>query len=156
MITLNINGKTHRVDVEPDMPLLWVLRDELDLKGTKYGCGIALCGSCTVHVDGQAVRSCATPVASVEGKRITTIEALAQGLALHPVQQAWLDAEVPQCGYCHPGIIMAVADLLAKHANPSDTQIDEALTNICRCSTYARIRPAVRAAAQVMRDGQKG
>jgi isoquinoline 1-oxidoreductase alpha subunit len=156
MITLNINGKTHRVDVEPDMPLLWVLRDELDLKGTKYGCGIALCGSCTVHVDGQAVRSCATPVASVEGKRITTIEALAQGLALHPVQQAWLDAEVPQCGYCHPGIIMAVADLLAKHANPSDTQIDEALTNICRCSTYARIRPAVRAAAQVMRDGPKG
>jgi len=156
MITLNINGKTHRVDVEPDMPLLWVLRDELDLKGTKYGCGIALCGSCTVHVDGQAVRSCATAVASVEGKRITTIEALAQGPALHPVQQAWLDAEVPQCGYCHPGIIMAVADLLAKHPNPSDTQIGEALTNICRCSTYARIRPAVRAAAQVMRDGQKG
>ncbi len=155
MITLNINGKTQRVDVEPDMPLLWVLRDELALTGTKYGCGIALCGACTVHVDGAAVRSCVTPVAQVAGKRVVTIEALASAETLHPVQQAWLDADVPQCGYCQPGIIMSVADLLANNADPTDAQIDEALTHICRCSTYARIRPAVHAAAQALRGHKK-
>jgi isoquinoline 1-oxidoreductase alpha subunit len=155
VITLNINDRTHRVDVEADMPLLWVLRDELDLKGTKYGCGAGICGACAVRVDGDVLRSCVVPVGSVEGKRITTIEALAQAASLHPVQQAWLDLQVPQCGYCHPGIIMTVAHLLARHPEPSDEQIDETLTNICRCSTYARIRPAIRAAAQAIRAGRK-
>lgn len=150
MITLKVNGATREADVEPEMPLLWVLRDELGLKGTKFGCGAGLCGACTVHVDGRAMRSCSVPVSAVAGKSITTIEALSTGLALHPVQQAWLDGQVPQCGYCQPGMMMAVAALLKQKANPTDADIDAAITNICRCSTYARVRPAIHAAAKAL------
>lgn len=150
MITLKINGTTREVDVEPEMPLLWVLRDELGLKGTKFGCGAALCGACTVHVGGRATRSCSVPVSAVAGKSITTIEGLSAGGAMHPVQQAWLDAQVPQCGYCQPGMMMAVAALLKERPNPTDADIDAAITNICRCSTYARVRPAIHAAARAL------
>lgn len=150
MITLKINGATREVDVEPEMPLLWVLRDELGLKGTKFGCGAALCGACTVHVGGRATRSCSVPVSAVAGKSITTIEGLSAGGAMHPVQQAWLDAQVPQCGYCQPGMMMAVAALLKEKPNPTDADIDAAITNICRCSTYARVRPAIHAAARAL------
>jgi isoquinoline 1-oxidoreductase alpha subunit len=150
MITLKINGATREADVEQDMPLLWVLRDELGLKGTKFGCGAGLCGACTVHVDGRAMRSCSVPVSAVAGKSITTIEALSTGPALHPVQQAWLDGQVPQCGYCQPGMMMAVAALLKQKADPTDADIDAAITNICRCSTYARVRPAIHAAAKAL------
>lgn len=150
MITLKINGATREVDVEPEMPLLWVLRDELGLKGTKFGCGAALCGACTVHVGGRATRSCSVPVSAVAGKSITTIEGLSAGGAMHPVQQAWLDAQVPQCGYCQPGMMMAVAALLKERPNPTDADIDAAITNICRCSTYARVRPAIHAAARAL------
>lgn len=150
MITLKINGTTREVDVEPEMPLLWVLRDELGLKGTKFGCGAALCGACTVHVGGRATRSCSVPVSAVAGKSITTIEGLSAGGAMHPVQQAWLDAQVPQCGYCQPGMMMAVAALLKERPNPTDADIDGAITNICRCSTYARVRPAIHAAARAL------
>jgi isoquinoline 1-oxidoreductase subunit alpha len=146
MIKLNVNGRVQNVDVEPEMPLLWVLRDELNLAGTKYGCGIAQCGACTVHVDGQAVRSCVTPVGSLAGKKVVTIEGLgAKGLTR--VQQAWLEHEVPQCGYCQVGMIMAATALLEKKSKPTDADIDAAMTNLCRCGTYARVRKAIHAAA---------
>ena len=151
MASLTINGATHEVDVESDMPLLWVLRDTLGLMGTKYGCGTAQCGACTVHVDGAPVRSCMLPVRAAAGKAITTIEGLAQeggrNGTLHPVQKAWLDLDVPQCGYCQSGMIMAVAALLRDKPKPSDAEIDAAITNICRCGTYQRIRAAIHAAA---------
>jgi isoquinoline 1-oxidoreductase subunit alpha len=145
--SLNVNGKQVTVDVEPEMPLLWVLRDELGLTGTKYGCGIAMCGACTVHLDGQPTRSCVMPVSAVEGKKITTIEALSQD-GNHRVQKAWVKLQVPQCGYCQSGMIMAAAALLEQNKNPSDTDIDAAITNICRCGTYARVREAIHVAAK--------
>ncbi len=151
MIRLNINGKTQQVDVEPEMPLLWVLRDVLGLLGTKYGCGIAQCGACTVHVNGEAMRSCVVPVSAAAGKKVVTIENLANK-DLHPVQKAWLDQQVPQCGYCQSGVIMSVAALLNKQPNPSDADIDAVITNICRCGTYARMRPAIHAAAKAMKS----
>ena len=147
MIALSVNGKSYEVDVEPDTPLLWVLRDTIGLTGTKYGCGIAQCGACTVHLDGVATRSCQVPVGTLGSKGVTTIEALAQNDKLHPVQQAWLDLDVPQCGYCQSGMIMAVAALLKEKPRPSDADIDAAITNICRCGTYQRIRAAIHAAA---------
>ena len=147
MTTLNVNGKQVTVDVEDDMPLLWVLRDELGLTGTKYGCGVAMCGACTVHVDGQPVRSCVMPAAALGGKKITTIEALSSD-GSHPVQRAWVKLQVPQCGYCQSGMIMAAAALLKENKNPSDTQIDAAMSNICRCGTYVRVRDAIHLAAR--------
>jgi len=148
MIRLIVNGRTRKVDVEPEMPLLWLLRDELDVTGPKFGCGIAQCGACTVLVNGEAVRSCAFPASEAAGKRIVTIEGLAQGGRLHPVQQAWIEHQVPQCGYCQGGQILAAAALLRKNPQPSDQDIDEAMTNICRCGSYARIRAAIHAAAK--------
>jgi aerobic-type carbon monoxide dehydrogenase small subunit (CoxS/CutS family) len=146
MIKLTVNGRAQSVDVEPEMPLLWVLRDVLDMPGTKYGCGVAQCGACTVHVDGAPVRSCVTPVSSVAGRKVVTIEGLgAKGL--NKIQQAWVENEVPQCGYCQAGMIMAASALLAKIPKPSDTDIDAAMTNLCRCGTYARVRKAIHAAA---------
>ena len=147
MADLTINGKTHQVDVGPDTPLLWVLRDTLGMTGTKYGCGIAQCGACTVHVDGIAMRSCSAPLSLVAGRQITTIEGLAQNGALHKVQQAWLDHDVPQCGYCQSGMIMAVAALLKDKPKPTDADIDNTITNICRCGTYQQVRAAIHAAA---------
>ena len=144
-ITLNVNGDPRTIDVEPDTPLLWVIRDTLGLTGTKFGCGIAECGACTVLVDGKAVRSCMTPLAAVEGSAVTTIEGLSRPGELHPVQQAWIDHQVPQCGYCQSGMIMAVATLIYDHPNPTDEQIDAAITNICRCGTFARVRRAIHA-----------
>ncbi|TNF39122.1 MAG: (2Fe-2S)-binding protein [Cytophagales bacterium] len=145
---LNINGKTQQVEVDPSTPMLWVLRDHLDLVGTKFGCGIAQCGACTIHLDGNAVRSCQLPVAAAEGASITTIEGLSEN-GDHPVQQAWLEHDVPQCGYCQAGQIMSAAALLAQNPNPSDTDIDNAMNgNICRCGTYLRIKAAVKTAAQ--------
>jgi isoquinoline 1-oxidoreductase subunit alpha len=155
MAILTINGATHEVDVDSDMPLLWVLRDTLGLMGTKYGCGAALCGACTVHVDGAPVRSCALPVGAAAGKAVTTIEGLGQNGTLHPVQKAWLDLDVPQCGYCQSGMIMAVAALLRDKPKPSDAEIDAAITNICRCGTYQRIRAAIHAAASQRVSGAK-
>jgi aerobic-type carbon monoxide dehydrogenase small subunit (CoxS/CutS family) len=149
MITLNVNGKELQVDAEPDTPLLWVLRDTLGLTGTKYGCGKALCGACTVHIDGEATRSCVTPVSAVAEHKITTIEGLSPDRG-HPVQKAWMEMDVPQCGYCQSGQIMAAAALLAKTPKPTDAQIDEAMAgNICRCGTYQRIRAAIHRAAQM-------
>jgi isoquinoline 1-oxidoreductase subunit alpha len=148
MIKLTVNGRPRQVDVEPEMPLLWVLRDELNVKGPKFGCGIAQCGACTVHVNGEPVRSCALPAAAAAGKRVVTIEGLAQGSRLHPVQQAWIEHQVPQCGYCQGGQILAAVALLRKNPHPSDQDIDEAMTNICRCGSYARIRSAIHAAAK--------
>lgn len=147
-ITMIVNGKEHALDVEPDMPLLWALRETLGLTGTKFGCGISACGACTVHLDGRAVRSCTLPISAANGKRVTTIEGLAQDGALHHVQQAWVTHQVPQCGYCQSGVIMAVAGLLAQIANPTDEEIDAGLTNICRCGTFARMRAAIHEAAQ--------
>ena len=147
MTTLSINGQRHEVDVEPDTPLLWVLRDSLGLVGTKYGCGIAQCGACTVHVDGVAMRSCSVPVSTVAGKEIATIESLAANGVLHKVQQAWIDHDVPQCGYCQSGMIMAVTALLKTKPKPTDADIDAAITNICRCGTYQQVRAAIHAAA---------
>ena len=147
MPTLTINGQSHNVDVEPDTPLLWALRDTVGLTGTKYGCGIAQCGACTVHVDGVAMRSCSVPVSAVAGKSITTIEGLAANGVLHKVQKAWLDHDVPQCGYCQSGMIMAVAALLKEKPKPTDADINGAITNICRCGTYQQVRTAIHAAA---------
>ena len=147
MAKLNINGTPHDVQVESDTPLLWVIREHVGLTGTKYGCGIAQCGACTVHIDGVAVRSCSLPVSAVEGKQITTIEGLAQNGTMHPVQKAWASVDVPQCGYCQSGQIMAAAALLKKKPKPTDADIDAAMTNICRCGTYQRIRAAVHLAA---------
>jgi isoquinoline 1-oxidoreductase alpha subunit len=147
MIHLMVNGKSHEVDVEPDTPLLWVIRDTVGLTGTKYGCGIAQCGACTVHIDGTPTRSCVIQVGDAVGKNITTIEALAQHGVLHKVQQAWIDNDVPQCGYCQSGMIMAVAALLKQYPKPTDADIDREITNICRCGTYQQIRVAIHAAA---------
>ena len=155
MIALSINGKTHNVDVEDNTPLLWVLRDTIGLTGTKYGCGIAQCGACTVHIDGVATRSCQVPVGTLAGKKVTTVEALMQDGKLHPVQQAWIDHDVPQCGYCQSGMMMAVVALLAENPKPTDADIDAALTNICRCGTYQRIRAAVHTAATRLRNGRE-
>jgi isoquinoline 1-oxidoreductase alpha subunit len=149
MMRLIINGQLHEVDVETDMPLLWVLRDVLGLVGTKYGCGIGECGACTVHVDGAPVRSCLLPASAAAGKKITTIEGLSRNGALHPVQKAWLDLDVPQCGYCQSGMMMAVAALLEQKPRPSDAEIDAAISNICRCGTYQRVRAAIHSAAGV-------
>ena len=148
MPTLTINGQSHNVDVEPDTPLLWALRDTVGLTGTKYGCGIAQCGACTVHVDGLAMRSCSVPVSAVAGKSITTIEGLAANGVLHKVQKAWLDHDVPQCGYCQSGMIMAVAALLKEKPKPTDADINSAITNICRCGTYQQVRQAIHAASE--------
>ncbi|MGO9398538.1 MAG: (2Fe-2S)-binding protein [Xanthobacteraceae bacterium] len=147
MVALSINGKSYEVDVEPDTPLLWVLRDTIGLTGTKYGCGIAQCGACTVHIDGIATRSCQVPVGSLGARQVTTIEALAQNGNLHPVQKAWIEFDVPQCGYCQSGMMMAVVALLKQKPNPSDADIDAAITNICRCGTYQRVRAAIHAVA---------
>jgi isoquinoline 1-oxidoreductase alpha subunit len=147
MAALNVNGRTHQVDVDPSTPLLWVLREQVGLTGTKYGCGIAQCGACTVHVDGAAMRSCSVPVSAVEGKQITTIEGLASGGTLHKVQEAWIEHDVPQCGYCQSGMIMAVAALLKDKPKPTDADIDATITNICRCGTYQQARAAIHAAA---------
>ena len=146
MLRLTINEHTQEVDVDPDTPLLWVLRDTLGLTGTKYGCGIAQCGACTVHIDGAAARSCSIPVSAVGAAKITTIEGLAANGTLHKVQQAWIDNDVPQCGYCQSGMIMAVAALLKDNPRPSDADIDSTITNICRCGTYQQVREAIHAA----------
>jgi isoquinoline 1-oxidoreductase alpha subunit len=146
MITLIVNGEPREVDADPDTPLLWALRDHLGLTGTKFGCGAALCGACTVHVDGQATRSCSVPLDAVAGKRITTIEGLSKNRS-HPLQKAWIAEQVPQCGYCQSGMIMAAAALLAATPKPSDKDIDSAVTNICRCGTYTRVRKAIHVAA---------
>ena len=152
MITLNLNGRNTTVDVDADMPLLWVLRDIVGLTGTKFGCGRALCGACTVHLEGQPVRSCVTPVSAAGGKRVTTIEGLSTDNS-HPVQRAWIELEVPQCGYCQSGQIMSAAALLAQTAQPTDAEIDAAMAgNICRCGTYQRIRAAIHRAA-ALRSG---
>ena len=148
MANLNINGKTINVDVEPDTPLLWAIRENVGLTGTKYGCGIAQCGACTVHINGEAMRSCGVTVREAEGKQITTIEGLATGATLHKVQQAWIANDVPQCGYCQSGMIMAVAALLAEKPKPTDADIDEAITNICRCGTFQQVREAIHSAAK--------
>ncbi len=147
MISLTINGQSHNVDVEPDTPLLWAIRENVGLTGTKYGCGVAQCGSCTVHVDGVPMRSCSLPVSAAAGKRITTIEGLAENGVLTKVQQAWLAHEVPQCGYCQSGMIMAVAALLKDKPKPTDADINDAITNICRCGTFQQVRAAIHAAA---------
>lgn len=153
MVRLTVNGKRQKFEGDPDMPLLWYLRDEAGLKGTKFGCGIAQCGACTVHIDGQAMRSCSVTMDSVDGMKVSTIENLAKGEKLHPVQQAWIDEDVAQCGYCQAGQIMAVVKFLESNPNPTDADIDAGLTNICRCGTYYRLRKAVHRAAKVMREG---
>ena len=145
---LNVNGQTHQLDVEPEMPLLWALRDELDIKGPKYGCGIALCGACTVLLNGEPVRSCSYPVSSAAGQQVVSIEGLATKGKLHAVQKAWIDHQVPQCGYCQGGQMLAAVALLKKKPTPTDEDIDAAMTNICRCGTYARMRTAIHAAAR--------
>jgi isoquinoline 1-oxidoreductase alpha subunit len=158
MTRLTVNGQAYDIDVDSDdsdMPLLWVLRDTLGLMGTRFGCGIAQCGACTVHVDGAPVRSCALPVSAVGDKHITTIEGLGTDDALHPVQRAWIDLDVPQCGYCQSGMIMAVAALLRENPSPTDADIDAAITNICRCGTYQRVRAAIHAAANQRVSGIK-
>ena len=148
IFNLNINGKSQQVDVDPNTPMLWVLRDHLDLVGTKFGCGIAQCGACTIHMDGNAMRSCQLPVSSVGDSKITTIEGLSE-TGDHPVQQAWMEHDVPQCGYCQAGQIMSAAALLAQNPSPSDTDIDNAMNgNICRCGTYTRIKAAIKTASQ--------
>lgn len=153
MIELQVNGTTHRINADPDMPLLWVLRDILELKGTKYSCGIAQCGACTVHIDGVAQRSCVLPVSAVGNARVTTIEGLPNRDQLHVVQQAWIEAQVPQCGYCQVGQIMQAAALLAENKAPSDADIDAAMDgNLCRCGTYPRIRAAIKRAAALRAD----
>jgi aerobic-type carbon monoxide dehydrogenase small subunit (CoxS/CutS family) len=155
MITLTVNGKSQRVDAAPDIPLLWVIREDLRLTGTKYGCGMALCGACIVHLDGTPIRSCVTPVSAAAGRNVTTIEGLsAQGT--HPVQRAWMELDVPQCGFCQSGQIMAAAALLAQKASPTDADIDSAMAgNICRCGTYQRIRAAIHRAAALEKGGAR-
>jgi len=154
MLTLVVNGKRSTVDVDPATPLLWVLREQLHLTGTKYGCGMALCGACTVHLDGEAVRSCVTPVSRAVGKKITTIEGLSADLT-HPLQRAWIELDVPQCGYCQSGQLMAAAVLLRENPHPTDEDIDEGMAgNICRCGTYPRIRRAIHRAAALMAEGK--
>jgi isoquinoline 1-oxidoreductase alpha subunit len=148
MARLTINGRTSEVNVVPSTPLLWALREQVGLTGTKYGCGVTACGACTVHIDGKAVRSCGTPVSAAVGKQITTIEGLATGGVLHKVQKAWVEHEVPQCGYCQSGMIMAVAALLREKPKPTDGDIDAAITNICRCGTFQQVREAIHAAAK--------
>ena len=148
MVRLSINGKNYDVDVDPGTPLLWAIREQVGLTGTKYGCGIAQCGACTVHMDGAPMRSCAMPASAAVGKRITTIEGLASGKTLHKVQKAWLDHEVPQCGFCQSGMIMAAAALLKEKPRPTDADIDAAITNICRCGTFQEVRAAIHAAAK--------
>ena len=148
MVSITVNGERRQLDVEDETPLLWVLRDEIGLTGTKYGCGIAQCGACTVHVNGEAMRSCSVPIGTVDGAAITTIEGLSAD-STHPVQRAWLEHDVPQCGYCQSGQIMAVAALLESNPKPSDAEIDDAITNICRCGTYERIRRAIHRAAEI-------
>ena len=150
VIEFEVNGEARQVDVEPEMPLLWVIREQLALSGTKFGCGIAQCGACTVHVDGVAIRSCTMPVGTVRGRAVTTIEGLAAAGAVHPLQQAWIDEQVPQCGYCQSGQLMSAAALLASNPQPNDVDIDAAMRgNICRCGTYARIRRAISKAALI-------
>ena len=153
MIDLEVNGAARQVEAEPDMPLLWVLREQLGLTGTKFGCGIAQCGACTVHLDGVAVRSCVTPVTAAAGRSVTTIEGLARDGARHPVQQAWIDGQVPQCGYCQSGQIMSAAALLAGNPAPTEAEIDAAMRgNICRCGAYSRIRRAIKQAGEATRN----
>ena len=155
MAKLTVNGKAVTINASPDTPLLWALRDELKMNGTKFGCGLALCGACTVHINGEPARSCSTPLSAVEGKKITTIEGIS-GKGLHPVQQAWIAHDVPQCGYCQSGQIMSAVALLSKNKNPSDADIDTAMSgNICRCGTYQRMRAAIHTAATQM-SGKKG
>ena len=149
MVELKVNGRAYQVDVEPETPLLWALRENVGLTGTKYGCGVAQCGACTVHVDGQPVRSCSLQVADAVGKQITTIEGLASGATMHKVQKAWIDHDVPQCGFCQSGMIMAAVALLRSKPKPTDADIDAAMTNICRCGTYNRVRAAIKQAAGV-------
>ena len=150
-LTLSVNGETHDLDVDPDMPLLWALREQLGFTGTKYGCGIAQCGACTVHLNGRPVRSCSVPVSAAAGQRVTTIEGLANGDKPHPVQVAWMEVGVPQCGYCQSGQIMSAVALLADRPNPTDAEIDAAMAgNLCRCGTYLRIREGIRKAAALM------
>ena len=153
MTRFTVNGQPVHYRMDPETPLLWALRDASNLTGTKYGCGAGLCGACTVHIDGEAVRSCQVPITSIEGTFVTTIEALSRDRG-HPVQQAWVAESVPQCGYCQSGMVMAAAALLAKNPNPTDAEIDEAITNLCRCGTYPRIRRAIRRAARVMRGAE--
>ena len=147
MIKLTVNGRLRQADVEPEMPLLWVLRDVLDVKGPKFGCGIAMCGACTVHLNGEPVRSCSVPASAADGKQILTIEGLGQN-GLHPVQKAWIEHQVPQCGYCQGGQILTAVALLKKNPKPTDADIDASMNNICRCGSYARIRTAIHAAAK--------
>lgn len=155
MYSLNINGKQHHVEAEPDTPLLWVIREQVGLTGTKYGCGVAQCGACSVHVDGEILRSCSLPISSLPPKaKITTIEGLSKGSS-HPVQKAWAEVDVPQCGYCQSGQIMAAAALLKKNKHPSDQDIDDVMTNICRCGTYQRIRQAIHVAVRMASAGSK-
>ena len=150
MVTITVNGSQHQLDIEPDTPLLWALRDVMGLTGTKYGCGMAQCGACTVHINGQPARSCSAPIASVDGASITTIEGLSPD-GKHPVQQAWIAEDVPQCGYCQSGQIMAVAAFLTDHPSPADADIDANITNICRCGTYERMRRAIHRAADLIK-----
>ena len=152
MISLTVNGQVHEIDVEPDKPLLWVLREDLNIVGPKFGCGVAACGACTVHVERTAVRSCSFPVSDAVGKTVVTVEGLSQGGQLHAVQRAWIENQVPQCGYCQPGFIMAAAALLQENPKPTDSDIDDVLSNICRCGTYSAIRRAVHRAAAIL-DG---
>jgi len=152
MVTLKVNGVRHEVDVEPEAPLLWVLREELGLRGTKFGCGLALCGACTVHINGRAVRSCVTPVGSVGAGEVRTIEGLGTPDAPHPIQRAWIERQVPQCGYCQPGMQMATAALLEANPRPTDDDIERGITNICRCGCYDRIRDAIHDAAETLEE----
>ena len=153
-VSFILNGRSTSLEVDPDKPLLWVLREEIGLTGTKYGCGMAICGCCTVHLEGDAIRSCVTPISRVEGKRVTTIEGLSTDLS-HPVQRAWMEIQVPQCGYCQPGQMMSAACLLAQNPKPTDSDITDAMSgNLCRCGTYQRVRKAIHRAAEI--DAEKG
>jgi isoquinoline 1-oxidoreductase alpha subunit len=155
-VFFTLNGETRSIDVDDDTPLLWVLRDELGLKGTKFGCGLGACGACTVHVDGEAQRSCTVPVGAVAGREVVTIEGLGGPGDLHPVQQAWVEEIVPQCGYCQPGFMMAAAALIAASPDPTDDEIDERITNVCRCATHHRVRRAIHRAAELRRRAASG